>query len=386
MEFKIYEFNLPVRIIFGFRCLEKLRDLLKDFDKSILLITGKKFTKETGLIERIGRILGDFKIDSFSEVEPEPSCLTVNRAVEFARKKNSKLIVGLGGGSVIDAAKAIAVLANKEGKAEDYLEGKRRIEYQGLDFVAIPTTAGTGAEVTPNAVLVDEDRTVKDSLRGKFLFAKLAIIDPELTLSLPKDYTAYCGMDALSQSIESFVSTGASPLTDGICLESIRLIVENVLKVYRNPNDISARINMSYAAVLSGVALCNARMGAVHGIVHPLGALRRIPHGLLCGLILPYVMEFNLEKVKEKYAVISEFFGIKGLSSKEKAEKSISEIKGLLKKLNFPSNLKELNIRKEDFSKIARDSYLHSGSLKANPVEVKEEDIIEILNRAYQGR
>ncbi len=385
MEFKIYEFNLPVRIIFGFGCLEKLKDFLKDSGKNVLLITGRRFAKETGLIERIRRILGDFQIDSFSEIEPEPSCLTVNRAVELAKKKKSELIIGLGGGSSIDAAKAIAVLANKEGKAEDYLEGKRRIEYQGLDFVAIPTTAGTGAEVTPNAVLVDKNRIVKDSLRGKFLFAKLAIVDPELTLSLPKDYTAYCGMDALSQSIEAFVSLGSSPLTDGICLESIRLIVENILKVYRYPNDISARIDMSYAAVLSGVALCNARMGAVHGIVHPLGALYRISHGLLCGLILPYAMEFNLEKVKEKYAVISEFFGIRGLSSKKKAEKLILEIKGLLRKLNFPSNLKELNVRKEDFPKIARDSYLHSGSLKANPVEVREEDIIKILDKAYQG-
>jgi alcohol dehydrogenase len=385
MGFDIYEFNLPVRIIFGFRCLERLNDLLEDFDRNVLLITGRNFAKKSGLIERIEKLLKDFKVDVFSEITPEPTCSLVNRAIEFAKEKKSKLVIGLGGGSVIDAAKAVAGLANKRGRSEDYLRGIKKIDFKGLDFIAIPTTSGTGAEVTPNAVLIDEDRIVKHSLRSKFLFAKMAIVDPELTLSLPKELTVYCGLDALSQSIESFVSAGASPLTDGICLESIRLILENILKVYKNPNDVVSRINMSYASLLSGIALCNARMGAVHGIAHPLGALYKIHHGLLCGLLLPYVMEFNLEKVKEKYAVISSFFGIKKTSDREVAERLILEIKRLLKKLNFPSNLKELNVKIEDFPKIAKDAYLHSGSLKANPIEVKERDIIKILNRAYRG-
>jgi len=383
MEFNIYEFNLPTRIIFGYRCLERLNEFLIDFDKNVLLITGRKFAKESGLIERIRGILKDFKVNLFSEVEPEPSCETVNRAIRMTKEKNSKLILGLGGGSTIDTAKAVAGLANKEGRVEDFIEGKRKIEYRGIDFVAIPTTSGTGAEVTPNSVLIDEDRYVKKSLRSKFLFAKLAIVDPELTLSLPKKQTAYGGMDALSQSIESFVSKGSSPLTDGICWESIKLILENILKVYKDPNDIFGRINMSYASLLSGIALCNAKMGAVHGIVHPLGALYRLSHGLLCGLLLPYVMEFNLDVAKEKYALIYFLLDKKRLNDRERAKRLILKIKELLKKLNFPSNLKELNVKREDFSKIAQDVYSHSGSLKANPVEVNPGDIISILERAY---
>lgn len=386
-NFKIYEFNLPTRIIFGWGSLNKLPGILRDLDKKVLLITGRHFAKRSGLLKRIKTLLKGFDLEIFANVEPEPGCFTVNKAIDFAKEKKSKVIIGLGGGSSIDVAKATAGLANKEGRVEDYLRHKRRWEYPGLGFIAIPTTAGTGAEVTANAVLLDEARMVKESLRDRSLFAKVAIVDPALTVNLPRDLTAYSGMDALSQSMESFVSIGASPLTDGICKESIELIAKNILKVYGNPKDMALRISMSYASLLSGVALSNARMGAVHGLVHPIGAIYKIPHGLLCGLLLPYVMEFNLDVAKEKYAQISPFFRIdlKGLNSEEATRLLIQKIKKLLKKLNFPSNLKELKVKKEDFNRIAEDAILYSGSLKANPIEVTKKDIIEILNKAYQG-
>lgn len=385
--FKIYELNLPTRIIFGWQSLNRLPGILRDLDKRVLLITGRYSAKSSGLLKRIKTLLEDFVLEIFAGVEPESSCLTVNRAISFAKEKNSKVIIGLGGGSSIDVAKCVAGLANKVGKVEEYLRGKRQWEYPGLDFIAIPTTSGTGAEVTPNAVLLDTERKVKASLRHRSLFAKIAIVDPELTLSLPKDLTAYSGMDALCQSMESFVSSGASPLTDGICKESIELIAKNILKVYINPKDILARISMSYASLLSGIALCNAHMGAVHGLAHPLGAIYKIPHGLLCGLLLPYVMEFNLDVTKEKYALISPVFGIdlKGLNNKVAARLLILKIKKLLKRLSFPSNLKELKVKKEDFTKVAEDAIFYSGSLKTNPKKLAKIDIIEILNKAYEG-
>ncbi|MCM8801256.1 MAG: iron-containing alcohol dehydrogenase [Candidatus Omnitrophica bacterium] len=383
----LYEFNLPTRIIFGCKSLDKLPEVLNSFGKRVLLITGKQSARRIGLLERIKILLKDFLLEIFTEVEPEPTCLTVNNAVKLAKEKNSEVIVGLGGGSSIDVAKAVAGLANKEGKVEDYLLGRRKLTSSGLNFIAIPTTAGTGAEVTPNAVLLDEERKVKESLRDKSLFAKVAIVDPELTLSLPKDLTAYSGIDALSQSLESLVSTGSSHLTDGICKESIELIAKNLLKVYTKPKDILARTNMCFASLLSGIALCNARMGAVHGLAHPLGALYRIPHGLTCGVLLPYVMEFNLKVAFKKYALVASYFGIslKSSSSKEIAKLLILKIRWLLEKLGFPLSLKVLKIKKEDFFKIAKDALLYSGSLKANPVKLSKNDIIKILNRAYQG-
>ncbi|MDD5132646.1 MAG: iron-containing alcohol dehydrogenase, partial [bacterium] len=222
------------------------------------------------------------------------------------------------------------------------------------------------------------------SLRHPFIYPKMAIIDAELTVTLPPKLTAYSGVDALCQSMESYVSTGANILTDSIALQSIRLVSMNLRETFKNGSNVQARQNMLYAALLSGIALSNARMGAVHGIAHPLGQKYNLPHGLVCGVLLPYVIEFNLNFATAKYAAIAGVMGglLRGLDKERAAKICIDKTKQLLVEVGFPWRLRELGIKPEDFPQLAKDS-MPSGSLKANPRVVSEEDVISILKKAY---
>jgi alcohol dehydrogenase class IV len=201
---------------------------------------------------------------------------------------------------------------------------------------------------------------------------------------LPPKLTAYSGIDALSQSIESYVSLGANPLTDAICTQSMRLISGSIREAFKNGQNIQARGNMLHGALLSGMALANARMGAVHGIAHPLGAKYNLPHGLVCGVLLPYVMEFNMNYVSGKYAQVAALLGglIRGMGKEQASKLAVDKVKQLLAEVAFPWRLRELGVKQEDFAQIAKDS-MPSGSLKANPRLVAEEDVLNILKKAY---
>ncbi|MCM8757790.1 MAG: iron-containing alcohol dehydrogenase, partial [Candidatus Omnitrophica bacterium] len=297
---KMHSFFVPTKIVFGRDTLDKIKELISAFGRRVLIITGKKSMQENGILDKIKENLSGFKIIHFNKINFEPTVEDVDEARRLSFKKVD-LVIGLGGGSVLDCAKATAGLLNKKGRTLDYLLEKRKIEKEGIPFVAIPTTAGSGAEVTPNAVLIDRKRKIKMSLRSFYLFAKLAILDPTLTLTLPPKLTAYSGMDALSQAIESYVSKGANHFTDALAIEAIKIIGRSIIGVYKNGEDLSLRENMLYGSLLSGIALFNARMGVVHGLAHPLGVIYKLPHGLICGLLLPYAMEFNLKAVAEKY-------------------------------------------------------------------------------------
>ncbi len=385
-ENKITEFNLPTKIVSGLGSLNNLVGIIRGLGDNVLLITGKKSARQSGLLDRITKIISatsEIRLTVFDQVDPEPACDNINQALAVTREKGCDIVVGLGGGSVIDAAKAVAALANKDGLVEEYMTG-RELLFPGVPCIAIPTTAGTGAEVTPNAVLSDRKRQVKESLRHHFLYPQAAIIDAELTVSLPPKLTAYSGIDALCQSIESYVSTGSNILTDAIALQSIRLVSLNLREAFKNGTNINTRQNMMYAALLSGITLSNARMGAVHGIAHPLGQKYNLPHGLVCGVLLPYVIEFNLNFATVKYAAIAGVMGglLRGLDKERAAKICIDKTKQLLVEVGFPWRLQELGVKPEDFPQIAKDS-LPSGSLKTNPRVVSEEDVISILKKAY---
>jgi alcohol dehydrogenase len=399
---EVHNFSLPTKIIFGCGSLnllpQEIHTLLKDtksytiFSNKItcLLVTGKCSMKKAGVVERISLLLSsslNIEIVLFDKVEPEVTTDNVEQGVEVAKEAQPDVIVGLGGGSAIDCGKAISGLSGKKnGSVAEYLEGKKEIDTPGIPYIAIPTTAGTGAEVTPNAVLINKEKGTKTSLRSKYLYPQIALIDPELTITLPPKITAYSGMDALSQSIEAYVSLGASVITDAIAVKSVELIMKNILTAYRNGENVSSREGMSYGALLSGIALSNARLGLVHAIAHPLGAVHNIPHGLLCGLLLPYVMEYNKElpQVAQKYSELAKI-----LPPDEKnnygsgADCIIDKIKSLLKELNFPENLRSLGVKKDDFKKIASAALSSSGSIKFNPRKANEKDIEEILNIAW---
>jgi alcohol dehydrogenase class IV len=378
MEKRCFSFFYPGKILMGIGSLEAVGKEAVCFGNKAVLVTGKSSMRRTGILDKVKNVLhaSGIEVWVFEGIEPEPSWQTVEETVSFVKSKRPQFVVGIGGGSVIDVAKAVAGLANKD-SVTAYKEGKT-IEYEGLPFVAIPSTSGTGAEVTPNAVLTNKGKNQKKSLRSPLLFSKLAVVDPLLTVSCPADITAYSGIDALCQAVESFISRGANPLTDALCMKAISLISDNLVRAYVNGEDMKAREALAYGSLLAGLALANARLGVIHGIAHALGVKYGLSHGLVVGLLFPHALEFNLPYTerREKYMYIASAVG------KRKIAEIVPWIIDLLGKLGFPKSLREVGVKEKDFTWIASQS-MPSGSLKANPKEVSEEDVVGILRKSF---
>jgi alcohol dehydrogenase class IV len=283
----------------------------------------------------------------------------------------------------MDAAKAIAGLYTHEGDVEAYFGGERQVSGCGIPWLAIPSTAGTGAEVTKNAVLMSQQHARKASLRHDGWYATTALVDPELTLQLPPDTTASSGSDALTQAIEAYTSIGASPMTDALATDAIARIGQSLVRAYSEGSDLSARADMLYGSLLAGMAFSNARLGAVHGMAHPLGYHNHIPHGVVCGLLLPYTMRYNLDYALAKYACIAELLGqdTRQMDERQAAERAVERVRELISAVDIPSSLSTFGVREQDLSQIAQES-MPSGSLKHNPRPLQLEDVIAILTAA----
>jgi alcohol dehydrogenase class IV len=277
------------------------------------------------------------------------------------------VVIGLGGGSALDAAKAIAGLVHVPDPTSVYQDGKE-IPAGGLPLIAVPTTSGTGSEATKVAVLSNRARGVKIAIRADSMWPAAAVVDPELTLSCPPDVTAGSGMDALVQAIESYTSLYATPLTDALAFDAARRLIEWLPAAFANGQNLSAREQCAYASLMAGMALANARLGAVHGIAHPLGARYNLPHGAVCALLMPPVMRLNAGSVGGRYQRLSEAAGVD----------VIDFVEGLNERFGLRSILDGVAIAREDFPAIVAES-LPSGSLKANPKKVTEEDVVAIL-------
>ncbi len=374
---KIGEFFLPTHIIFGPGSIGRLGEETSKWGKKVLLVTGKKSLAQSGVREKILKDLEEkgMEVVLFEGVESDPSIDTVDRGVKVAEEEKVEVVVGIGGGSVLDCAKAVAGVAGKGRKTEEFLEGVP-LPPPSLPFIAVPTTAGTGAEVTNNAVLTHPGKVYKKSLRAKFLLAKVALVDASLTLSLPPQITAYCGMDTLTQLIESYVTLPSNPITDALSLKGIELVKRSLVEAVKNGKNLSAREDMSMASLLSGIALTNSGLGAVHGLAHPLGARWKIPHGLACALLLPFVVRYNLPVREEKYSRIAEI-----LTGSANAYYLPSFLLEWNYQLGIKERLRDFQIKEKDFSWIAENSF--SGSMFKNPRPVKVEDLKEILRSAW---
>jgi len=313
----------------------------------------------------------------------------VRSGSNVARQENCDLVIGCGGGSVLDASKAIAILAANEGDIYDYLEvigrGKAFTE-PSIPLITMPTTAGTGAEVTRNAVIGAPEQRVKVSLRSNFMAARLALVDPELTYGMPPEVTASTGMDALTQLIEPFVSNKANPLTDALCLDGITRATRSLLRVYRDGEDKESRQDMALASLYSGLALANAKLGAVHGFASVLGGMYAGPHGAICARLLPPVMAVNVRALKErgtdqqplqKYETLARI-----LTGREDAapEDGMAWIQELGEALQIPP-LSTYGVNPADFPEIVAKSAVAS-STKGNPIELTPGEMEEILTRA----
>jgi alcohol dehydrogenase class IV len=381
-----FEFATSGRIIFGAGTLERAGEFLGDFGTKLLLVGGKDRSRSRSLSEQLDK-LGIEQIEF--RVAGEPTVDLIDRGVGLARSSGATGVVGFGGGSVIDAAKAIAGLATNPGEITDYLEviGKAKpLETPGLPLCAIPTTAGTGAEVTKNAVLGSPEHRVKVSLRGAMLLPRVVLIDPEATLLLPPQVTASTGLDTLTQLIEPYVSIRANPITDTFCLSGIPRAAQGLPRAFRDGHDRSARSDMSLASLLGGMALANAGLGAVHGFAAPIGGMFDAPHGSVCAALLPHVMEMNIRALRRRAPeseALRRYDALGSLLSNKstaKADDAVTWVRDLCRTLKIPS-LSKFGIGEEHIRERVEKAQ-RGNSMKANPILLESDELAEILRAA----
>jgi len=370
----IFTLMYPARIIFGRGVIERLAEEILSLGKRALLVTGCSAMRKSGVLDRVSAIMKSAGVEFslFDGVESDPSLETVNEGIEFIQRERCDVVIGLGGGSAIDVAKAIASIVKQPGTVWEYHRGKK-IEKEGLPFIAVSTTAGTGAEITNNSVLMDREKLVKKSIRSPHMIAKVALVDPELTLSIPPRITAYTGMDAFVQALESYVTKTSNPITDTLALQAIEVIFHNLPKAVQDGGNIEVREKMALGSLLSAMAFSNSGLGAVHGLAHPIGAHFGVPHGLACAVLLPHVVGFNLKVRYEKFSQIAEKIGV------EKTENLPCIIKKFLQRIGIPLDLRDYKITETDFSTIIAES--RSNSMSKNPRQVSDGDLREILRR-----
>lgn len=383
---KTFSFTGAKKIVFGNGSFATLPEQLAEWKISRPLVVLDRGLAETGLRERLTALLTGAKIGFtlFDKTEPEPPLELADEGAKLALKKKCDGVVGLGGGSAMDLAKAVAVLAANKGKAEDYL-GLNKVPGPGLPKIMIPTTAGTGSEVTFTAVFIRKKLKKKEGMNSPYLYPELALLDPELTLSLPSRPTAATGVDALCHAIESYTSVNASPMSELLSLEAIRLIGENLRTAVHDGANLAAREAMLLGSLYAGLGLANAGVTAVHSLSYPLGGKYGVSHGLANTLMLPPVMAFNVPGNLEKFADIAEALGevVEGLPLREAAWLSVEAVESLIEDCGIATTLEELGIPEADFPELARAAMTVARPLANNPCKLTLEEMVEIYQEAY---
>jgi alcohol dehydrogenase class IV len=381
---KVGEFYTPGKIIFGPGGLSQVGTEAKRLGNKALIVLGRSAMRKSGVLDRLTHLLteNNLKYIIYENISSDPTVETVDTGASLARKGSCNLVIALGGGSVLDTGKAISAMATNEGSVADYheIEGKgRKFQHKPIPFIAIPTTSGTGSEATKNAVITNTEFSLKKSIRDPWLIPEVALIDPELTLSLPSHITAICGGDALTQCIESYLGKKSQEITDALALHAIGLIGKSLVKAVKEGGNLEARKDMAMAALLSGLCLSNSGLGAAHALSHPLGVYYKIPHGLSCAVLLPYVMEYNLPVVIKRLAKIAQSLGedLSLLSETEAAQRAVEKIKEILSAIGIKENLSEWRIKKEGFPQLIKGA--KGGSLNNNPRDISDEDLVELL-------
>lgn len=322
----------------------------------------------------------------FSEVKQNPTVKNVKAGVQAFADSGADFMIAIGGGSPTDTAKAIGIITNNPEFADVVsLEGVANTKNKSVPVIALPTTAGTAAEVTINYVITDEENVKKMVCVDPNDIPVVAIIDAELMSSMPKSLTAATGMDALTHAIEGYITKGAWEMTDMFELKAIEMIARYLPAAVANGNDLEARNGMAVAQYIAGMGFSNVGLGAVHGMAHPLGAFYNIPHGVANALLLPYVMEFNLPAARDKYRKIAEMMGCptQGLSDEEAAQAAVQAVKELSLKINVPQKLHELGVKEEDLEKLAQAAYADVCT-PGNPREVTVTDLLNLYKKAFK--
>ncbi len=364
-----YDLSFPGKTIFGTGAIEKLTEELPSKAK-LLLVTGKH-TEKSGLMDRIREILSNFEFLVFCGVQAEPPISAVDEIIELGRAENVSALIAIGGGSVIDAAKAAAAIIPLEGQTADYFYNRKKIPGKGLFFAALPTTAGTGTEATPNSVLTDPETDIKKSIRHDTMFPDLAVVDPELTYSCPRNLTAHSGLDALTQAIESYISLGANTVSKALAAKAAKLIFNSLPIVCADLKNKEARNDMAEGSMITALAFAQSSLGAVHGIGHPIGSKLHVPHGLCCAILLPVILSWNYDSYPAALDELALYCGCKD------GKDFIGKIENLCRNLNIPENFREFGISPDIFPFVLKNC--RSGSMRSNPRHLEDYEVIQIL-------
>ena len=381
-----FEFTAPPKIIFGAGSSREVSALAKGFGNRALLVTG-------GNVRRAEKLLTEFSAGGITtrifQAPGEPEIATIEDGVVFAKKGNCDVVISFGGGSVVDAGKAIAAMMTNDGELLDYLEiighGKP-LTKPSAPFIAIPTTAGTGSEVTRNAVLGSPQRKLKVSLRSPLILPRAAVVDPELTCDLPPTLTASTGLDALTQLIEPFVCSRANPMTDNFCVEGTRRAARSLREAVFNGKNKSAREDMAMASLFGGLALANAGLGAVHGFAGPIGGSFPAPHSAVCAALLPHVMAMNLRALREREPrspALNRYDRVAALLTghpNATADAGVEWVRQLVADLPF-RRLGTYGVKAEHVAGLV-DKATHASSMKANPIALTQAELAETLRLA----
>jgi len=382
----LFEFATATRIIFGPGTLRQVGSLAAEMGRRALVVTGQTVARAEPLLD--GLTAAGIETATYS-VTGEPTIEAVRAGTRRAEEAGCDLVIGFGGGSAVDTGKAIAALLTNGGDPLDYLEviGQGQpLAHPPVPYIAVPTTAGTGAEVTRNAVLASPEHRVKVSLRSPLMLPRLAVVDPELTHTLPPEVTASTGLDALTQVIEPYVSHLANPLTDAICREGMRRAARSLRRAFERGDDAEAREDMALTSLFGGLALANAKLGATHGFAGPMGGMFHAPHGVICGRLLPHVVAVNVRALQERMpgsAALRRYDEVAQILTGDAdatADDGVAWVQELCDALQVPS-LASYGVTPGDFPLLIEKASV-SSSMKGNPIKLTPEEMGEILRRA----
>lgn len=381
---RIFRYELPTAIEFGNGAARLLPEHVRSLGGSKVLIAADPGVVRAGVADRLTAVLDDAGIGHalFTDIQSDPDIESVEKGVQIAKSEGCDLVVGVGGGSSLDIAKAIGIMLTNDGHIRDYV-GIGKVVRPAAPVIAIPTTAGTGSEITIWSVLSDKTSRSKLSVGSVYNCPKLALCDPELTLTLPPLITAATGMDALTHALESYVNKAAQPISEGLAVQAMKMIARSLSVAVAQGDNLDARHDMLLASLLAAMAFNSTRLGISHALALPLGSHCRIPHGTVNAILLPEVMQYNLPGNLLKFAEIATLFGekIDRLSVREAAERSVAAIRQLKQDIGLTVTLSDFGLREEQLDLIAQEA-MQSGNIPVNPRQPTPEDLKNICRAA----
>lgn len=376
----------PRKTLFGVGAVDKVADEAKQLGaKKVLIVTDETVLKLKIVDKVLGPLsAGGYEVDIWDKVEPEPTMPVAEALTEFARRKEYDSVVGVGGGSSLDMAKAAALMRTNPGSLKDYVGGVP-LARRGVPLLAIPTTSGTGSEAT--ATLVVTHNKMKTGITHPYAMPDTAIVDPALTLSLPQKVTANTGLDALSHAVEAYMSLKNNSFADAVALQSMRLIADNLRLAYAQGGNVEARANMSMASMLGGLSIANSSTCGGHAVAYGFAVMKQLPHGFTCAMALPFIMEYNTLAIPERIADVAEALGedTSGMGAREAAYEAVNAVARLNHDLGIPLSLEELDIKHDEIPLIADETMRIQRLLSVNPRSMNRDEAIGVFERMWHG-